>query len=412
MRSRRASLRPMLRLTKTVAASLLLVLFTGSCDGGGEADAGPDLLADRKREILASLATRVFLPSLEDFVVQAEALETATAAYAADPSDPNRDAAREAWRAAMGSWELVEVMQIGPAGMGGLTFGVVGGMDLRDEIYTYEQSSTCRIDQETVEGAYADPDTFAGELVNVRGLDALEYLLFTESVENTCSLMSPINTDGSWDALGADGVRAARAGYSATVATLVSRQAVALRDGWAPTGGDFVATLSNAGLDGNPYPSPQSAMSEIAGAMLYLDLDSRDMKLAEPAGIAGCLMATCPDALETPHAGYGGAALLANLRAFQLLYLGDAPGTEALGWDDLLVDVGAGELAAQLTAALEAAVTATEALGPSLQEAIATDPAAVMAAYDAISEVLRLFKTDLFTILDIEPGASFPADND
>ncbi len=399
-------------LARSLAPAIALLLLV-SCDGGDPADAGPpDGRADFTRMVLASIGANVIVPSQDDFVTAAAALEVATAAFAADPTDANRAAAQEAWRAAIDAWELVEVMQIGPAGMGGITTGIVGGMDVRDEIFTYEQTSACRIDQETVEAAHGDPELLAAELVNVRGLDALEYLLFVDTDENACSALTPINAEGTWAALGTDGVRAARATYAASAATLVSREAVRLQAAWAPTGGAHLTTLSEAGLDGNAYVAAQTALNELAGAMLYLDGDTRDMKLAEPAGIAGCLEATCPSALELPHAAHGGAAIAINMRAFAYVYYGSRTGADTLGWDDLLVETGNAALEVELSAAVEAAVAACDALGPSLQDAIATDMPAVMAAYDAISEVLRLFKGDVFTALDVQPSGPNDGDND
>jgi uncharacterized protein len=402
-------------LCSIFAASLALM----SCDHGDvdTADTGPGpgvdggppatSLADLQREILANTSTNIVVPALEDFVTAANALESAASAHAADPSAANREAAQGAFVDALAAWQRVELMQLGPTGMSG-TSGAVGGMDLRDDVYTYERSSLCRLDQETVEGAYSDVDAFASELVNVRGLDAIEYLLFIESEENHCSPMSPINRDGTWGALGSNGLRDARAAYAATVATLVRRAGEAARDAWLAFAGD----LATAGLAESEYPSAQAAFNDLGGAMLYLDTDTKDMKLAVPAGITGCMEAPCFGELETEYADVGAAAILENLRVFQRMYLGAEPGTDAPGWDDLLIEVGAEELNTMLADALTDAITATEALGPSLRDAITNNPADVMTAYDAISLVTRLFKTDVFTVLDIEPTGPRIGDND
>ncbi len=393
----------------------LTALFGCGGDSGADAglDAGSAEVEGRRREVTANLATGVILPTLRDFADRAATLEAATATLASDPSDANRAAAQAAWREAMLVWEQAELMQVGPAGMGGTECPVIGGMDLRDEIYSWDLTSECRIDQETVEQAYLDLDAFAAELVNVRGLDALEYLLFVETAGNDCTAVSPINADGSWAALGEAEVWARRAAYAHTAATLVSREAVRLRDLWEPASGGFATSLATAGQSGSAYPSTQSAFNDLGGAMLYLDVATRDMKLAEPAGIAGCMTDTCFESLELPHARIGLAAILANLRGFQRLFLGEQPGTVGLGWDDILVDVGAEALAMQVTAAIAEAIAAVEALGTDdLEEAVTSDRVAVMAAYEAIGNAQRLFKADVFTVLDIEPTTCRIGDND
>jgi predicted lipoprotein len=390
-----------------------VVAFLG-CDGDAPADAGPpDGLEARKREILASLGERVILPTLRDFADAAAALEVATAENAADPTDVNRAAAQAAWRGAMLVWERAELMQIGPAGMGGIECPVVGGQDKRDEIYSWDLTSECRIDQETVAQMYPNVDAFAAELVNVRGLDAMEYLLFVATPTNACNDLSPINADGTWAALGDTEVAARRAAFAHALAQLVSREAVALRDAWEPSIGGFETQLATAGLAGSAYPSAQSAINDIGGALLYVDNGTRDMKLGEPAGISGCLTATCFESLELPHARIGVLAILENLHGFDRMFRGEGPGVGALGLDDLLVDVGAGAVAAMLGEAIDAAVVALEALGSdSVEDAVTADPAAVLAAYEALGVVQRIFKTDVVSALDIDPTSCVPGDND
>lgn len=394
----------------SICAALLL-----SCDGGeGSADASTDTLAGRKREILAALGENVFRPAYASFADAAAALETATAAYAADRSEANRDAARQAWIDAMAIWEEAEVFLFGPAGPPpGVTTDFAGEMMLRDAIYSFPFTTTCRIDQETVEEVFADPDAFASENVNVRGLDALEYLLFVESTENTCGPTATINSEGTWAALGADGVVERRARYAASLAVLVSRAAVALRDAWAPSGGDFVQALRTAGQEGSPFASAQAALNELGTAMLYIDNYVKDMKLGEPAGLYMCTTGSCVDLeqLESRRSARSKEHLLANVRAFRRVFLGGEPGGAELGLDDLLAEVGAGELAQRLESALDDAIAAIEALDGTLEEAIASDPAGVMAAHEALATASRLFKIDVFSALDIEPQG-VPSDTD
>ena len=173
------------------------------------------------------------------------------------------------------------------------------------------------------------------------------------------------------------------------------------------------SSIVHSGESGSAYPSTQAAFNDMGGAMLYLDVATRDMKVGTTAGISDCLTDTCFDQLELPHASIDLAAVLENLRAFQRLYLGEQPGATGQGWDDLLVAIGAEALAMQLTAAIADAVAAAEGLGTdSLETAVAMDRPGVMALYEAMATVQRLFKVDVFTILDIEPTTCRIGDND
>lgn len=393
-----------------VLVTMFGALLIGGCGGNGGEDAGVDTLGARKREILASLANDVIVPTLSELATTSAALEAATATLAADPSDANRVAAQAAWIAAIDVAQRAELMHVGPGGMSGTT-GVTGGMDLRDELYSWPLTNECLIDQRTVADTHADVASLESAIVSTRGLDALEYLLFVADDGNRCSDTSALNADGTWASFSADQIRARRASYAHAAATLVARDAARLRDLW--TGG-FATEMATAGGGSTLFSSAQQALDDLAGAMLYLDGETRDMKLGEPAGFSmGCPTETCLEALESPFAGRSKENILRNLEGFQRLFLGGAPeDTAALGLDDLLADVGQAALAAQLTEALETAIAAVEAIEGELGAAIVATPEAVMAAYEAVGVAQRLFKVDVVTALDLEPSTPRVGDDD
>ncbi|MBC7171911.1 MAG: hypothetical protein H5U40_05780, partial [Polyangiaceae bacterium] len=175
-----------------VTLAFALSLGSASCgddDGGagggaGGGDGGGTTLTPALRlELVSDLAKNVIVPAYDDFLVAAGELEIAATAYAADPSVENRNNARLAFDVAMAVWQRAEVMQVGPSGSSAAT---LGGQNIRDEIYSWPFVDRCRVDQELVEGAYANVDAFAGELVNVRGLDELEYLLYRDDEGHSC----------------------------------------------------------------------------------------------------------------------------------------------------------------------------------------------------------------------------------
>ena len=112
-----------------------------------------------------------------------------------------REAAQQAWRDAMSIWQQAELMQVGPAGGMGM---VTAGETLRDRICSLTMVNTCRVDQELVAENFGSPSFFDTALVNVMGLDALEYLLFHVTEDNTCPPQATINTSSQWVQFGAD----------------------------------------------------------------------------------------------------------------------------------------------------------------------------------------------------------------
>ena len=260
------------------------------------------------------------------------------------------------------AWQRIEVYQLGPAGIMGQ---VAGGENIRDAIYSWPISSACRVDQEIVAEDYADAATFfAEERVNVRGLDAMERLLFDESYENACSAVSEINSSGSWDALGEEGIDANRAAYALALAKDVQTRADSLVDHWSPDGKDFLGEFSKAGGGSSTYASSQEALNALSDALFYIEKETKDMKLAIPAGVSGCEQDTCPEDRESLDANFSKEQMIANLEAFRDAFTG----LEAEGFDDLLISIGAEQLSADMLKLTDETIAALEALYPPASE--------------------------------------------
>ncbi len=370
-----------------------------------EVDSGIDEAAQLR--VLEDVAARVIVPTHRRFAQAAVALETAAQAYAASLADADLLAAQEAWRAAMEIWERAELMQIGPSAPSTRP----GGSWLRDAIYSFPVTVRCRVDQETLEETYADLDALAVEPVSVRGLDAMEYLLFATSTENACTAVSPINAEGLWAALGPGEVVRRRAAYASALATLVRRSAEAIVLAWDPEGGDFSGELTRPG-DGRVYPTARAALNAVTDAMFYLDLITKDRKIAAPAGLRDCTSGVCPDLVESPLAAVSNENVAANLRAFEALFLGGEPGDDGDGFDDLLASVGEGELAERMRTNLGAAIGSAEGLEAPLASAVVDDLEAVLALYAAIKLVTDDLKGPMMTALQLTIPAEGAGDTD
>lgn len=402
------------------ASTLTLCLALTPLACGGDARDPDDVVEaietvggeEARRAVVASIAERVILPRYRDFAALAadltaavEGLEGAEGA-GEDAADPS--AARTSWASAMDVWQEAELFQLGPAGA---MSSVAGGQDLRARIYSWPLTSPCRVDQETLEADLLAPGALATAPANVRGLAALEYLLFAPDTANACPASSAINASGAWAALSPEEVRLRRARYAAAVARDLEASAIALRDAWEPSGGDFLGELVGA-ADRSTYASVQAALNAVSDALYYLDKETKDMKLAGPLGIAGCASETCPNLVESRYAKRSAAHIVRNIVAFQHAFHGGAPGGGELGFDDLLVAAGADALAADFADKIAAALEAAQAYGDPLEDAIAQDKATVEAAYTAIAELNRLMKTQLLSVLDLELPERAEGDND
>ncbi len=381
------------------------LISTGAATAGtGPATTGGDDGFNRQA-MLQHLAETVIRPETQAFAEATKTLENATVAYRSSLSAADLDAARDAWRNAMNAWQRLEMMQIGPAGA---SDSVLGGADLRDEIYSWPLINKCRVDQELVEGAYQNEGTFASEAVNVRGLDALEYLLFQEGTQNACAPQNDINAQGTWSTIVAE-VDQRRADYAAAVASILDGHATQLRNAWE---GSFLPAYVGAGSDTSVYPSQRDALNATSDALFYLEKQTKDAKLGVPLAIIDCGAAGCPDTPESKVALHSKQQIQQNIAGFRALFTGGV-GEDALGFDDWLRAAGAEDVADAMLADLGSAEAALLAIDePTLTEALAEDPASVTALFDALSELAVHLKTDFVTVLDLELPAAVEGDND
>jgi predicted lipoprotein len=249
----------------------------------------------------------------------------------------------------------------------------------------------------------------------------VEYLLHTSATAHSCATTPP-----GWDALAADLPRA-RCRLALRIAADVAVQGAAVRDAWRPGGGDYVGELARAGQPGSSIPSAHDGVNRISDAMFYADRMVKDMKLAEPAGLAlnacGTVEQPCLRELELGASDHGAAAIRINLAALRRVFTGSAPAGDGPGFDDFLRALGQGALADQMTAALDDAVAKAGALPDSLRTALTTDrngDAAVstadypeiVAAHAALKRFTDDLKSQFLTVLALEIPDDVATDND
>ncbi len=384
------------------SAPLAGLLASTGCNTGQPADDGQE---PTRAAIVASAAERVLAPAYTEAATQLTDLATAARAYAdavaagAPDADAARDAARAAFATAMDAWQRVEMLLVGPAGPAGL---VTGGENLRDEIYSFPVTNRCRIDEELAAGAFEATDFFTASLVNVRGLDAVEYLLFVDGTQNACDATRPVNKDGTWQGLGDDEILRRRAEYAARAAEDVAARVADLAARWRPGDGDAYVAFTSAGRSGSPYPTTRVALDEFSSGLFEIESSLKERKLA----------ATTPEAVESPFARRSKENVLANLAAAREVFYAAGTADAGTGFDDWLANVGQAGLAADIEAAFASAEAAVRAVPGSFADAVAADPAALAPAADAVGELSALLKGPFLAALALMPPADGAGDAD
>jgi len=345
-----------------------------------------------------------------DFETRARTLAQAAQAHADDPAALHAETAREAWLAAIASWQRAEQFRFGPAAR----TADPGGQNLRDEIYVFPLANACRVDLQIVDRTYASA-AFPTSLSNARGLSAIEYLLFHSGSENACSPSIAINASGSWTALDSAELAQRRADYAAAAANDVLARATALVHAWEPVGGDFGAHLTAAGAGSAVFAMDQDALNAVSDALFYVEHEVKDLKLGWPLGLVpDCLNSPdpCPNDVESRHARVSTDHLRQNLGGFRDIFEGCGPGHSGLGFDDWLREVSADDLATRMLDALAGAQRAVDTLSPPLEDALVGDIDAALAVHSAVKALTDLLKTEFVTVLNLELPASAEGDND
>ncbi|MDF1661895.1 MAG: imelysin family protein [Planctomycetota bacterium] len=399
---------------------ILFVIGLAGCLPGGGGGNGFGLAVNdnfNRQGFLTNVATNLVVPAYTNFAAASATLKTACDDYASAVRNNAPDkaarltAAQTAWINAMDIWQEAELYQFGPGGTAGI---VIGGQNIRDEIYSFPTINACRVDQELVANNFGSAGFITNNLVNVYGLDALENLLFNTTDQNSCSATTAINTDGSWTALVNSGeLEQRRADYAAVVATELQARADQLLNAWDPNGLNFSAQLTGAGNGVSLYLSAQQAANEVYFGLFYLELITKDLKVGAPLGVT---TPTGVDASqrESRFANRSKQHILNNLRAFQKLYIGNnANEIPRLGFDDFLMNLGANDLANQIRNDTAAAITAFENLpGATLEDDINNNIAQVNAAFNALKTVTDAIKNQLPSVLNFAVPSQGAGDND
>ncbi len=360
------------------------------------------------RQDLLKAAGQCVLGHAETFAAKARQLETETAALSAAGDAGTPATARLAFAEALDAWQIQEAMHVGPAAASENP----GGQDLRDQIYSWPLVSRCAVEEELVARNHVTAGT-ASLVVNRRGLAALEYLLNYEGSDTACPPTSPIVSSSSWAALSPEELRRRRYTYAAAVAADVRANAEKLTLALKADGGNFVGELETAGAGSAVFPSARLALNAVSDAMFYVEGTVKDQKLARPLGLRDCAEATCPQLLESPFSLRSKRNLQQNLAGLRMFLVGCGADNAGVAFDDLLVSVGAQDLKDRLLARLDGIDATLLAIpGDDLGPALAGNPAAVRASYDAIKALTDLIKTEFATTLDLELPQSLEGDND
>ena len=350
-------------------------------------------------EYLRTIGSEVILPSLEDF--QSELTRLQEHIQSATTSEDLHNA-QESWITTMQQWQRIEMMQIGPIGS---SLTAIGGMDLRDEIYSWPTTDGCIILHHVVEESWKEEGFFENQQVYSYGMDALEVLLFSDI--SVCPQSDPLRQDGIWNALDDDIRTQRKIAFSQALTDHLVVQIDTIISSWSTEEGDFSGMLSMEN-ENSPFVNSQEALNAIYDALFYLEKMTKDKKLAQPLGIKDCTQDLCLEDLEGKISARSLHHIIENIKAFRLIFTGG----EGVGLDDILIDLGHEEIVTTILADIDQTLLLSEQIEGSLEEALLERKEVVLAFYYSLRNVTTTLKVNLSMLLSMQIPAEAAGDND
>jgi len=399
------------RLSVAVMAGLVLAACGESSSGtqgsqfaGNTSEPSTDF---DQQQLVTSVINNAILPSYEDFKAKAEQqlaeIKTWCDAQVLNNGDIDglKASAQASWRTAMDAWQVAEVMQIGPL--------IENDNSLRNKIYSWPNISRCAVDQDVALAETSGYD-INNRTNTRRGLDAMEYLLFTPNITHSCTV--PGTEPSGWNERTELSRHIARCEFANLVASDLVTNADDVIQQWQGDTG-YAQRLINAGQAGAAIDDIHKAVNEISDALFYIDSSTKDAKLATPLGlfVNDCGAEPCAQNVESPLSQHSLNNIINNLTGLELLFRG-GNGENAIGFDDYLVDVGDSATALKMQQDISAAIQAASAINTSLGEALEQNPDSVTALHTDVKEVTDALKADFINSLALQLPATSAGDND
>jgi len=357
----------------------LLILFAfitlaagcSSGDSNGTTNSG----SYDKTALLTNWADNIIIPSFENYQAKVTALNEKTTAFTTAPTEANLALLRQSWLEAYKAYQYVALFENGKAG----------------ELYLVESSNTYPADVAGINANIASGNYILTQQVQFtrQGYPALDYIINGLGTTDT-AIASFYNTNAN-----AAGYKQ----YLAAVVTRLKQTADAIVADWK---GSYRATfISSTGT------SVSGAVNITANNFVKnLEKDVRFPKMGVPAGLFSNGQ-TYPDKVEAYYKNDVSKELLidavtASRDFFNGKYFNSA--TTGPGLKGYLDAVGAGgnkPLSTVIDNQYALALTAAGVLNNSFSQQITTDNTKMVAAYNALQQVVIYTKSSMLSALNI-----------
>jgi predicted lipoprotein len=353
-------------------AAALLLLSLAACGGAPSAAvATPSPATFDRRAMLENLATQLVLPTHETFLTALEELDAATRAFSADPTPATLDAAQSAWLRAN-----LARMTVLPYNFDWVADSLIHN----------------RIDARPPRVAFINDEILAGDMAITTayldsigsssvGLGVMEYLLFDPAGDDEAILSAFTASE--------DATR--RRELLVGLAAALPPRAVELLSVWSADGENYTQIFIDADAAGGDI---YGSINLLTNHMIAVIEEIVGDRLGKPLGKRTNGQVR-PELVEAPYSGASLERIIATVEALQTTFNGG----DGLGFDDYLdfLNAAYGEipLSQAVNEQFDASLAALRAIDGPLETAVTSNPAQVEAAYEALRQLLAMFKADL-----------------
>jgi uncharacterized protein len=348
--------------------SIALVLF--SCSKSGNNPPNPGGGSGTSQDtVLVNLGTNIILPAYQQLMTATASLDAAVATFNSGPTLNTLNDLQTAFKNAYKAWASCSEFEFGPA---------------TDIFLTTHFINSFPTDTVTIK-ANIGGATYAIDGIGnyaAQGFPAMDYLLFGNGNN---AVLTQFTTDAH--------ATGAKQYLAALSATLKSKSA-AVVTAWSTSGGNYLTTFINGkGVDAG------SSLSLFVNAYVQdFDVNLQNYKVGIPIGLYGpTVLPKSPQKLEAYYSGLSTQLLIAQVQAYQKIYLG--------GLNTKVAATTAQNNGMPLNDAINAELTTLiskiEALPDPLSIGIQNNAPSINDAYTEIRKTTVLLKVDMPSALGI-----------
>jgi uncharacterized protein len=357
------------KILNTLTGIFVIAILLFSCSKSGDkTNTGPP--SGDTDTVLVNLGTNIIVPAYQQLASATVSLDAAVTTFNAGPTLNTLNDLQTAFKSAYKAW----------AGCSEFEFGPAANLFLTTHFINSFPTDTVIIKNNIGGATYAIDGigNFAAQ-----GFPALDYLIFANGNDITLARFT------------SDAHAAGAKAYMAVLSASIKTKAAGVVNAWSKTGGNYLTTFINGtGVDAG------SSLSLLANAYIQdFDVNLQNFKIGIPIGMYGpSVLPIAPAKVEAYYSGLSVQLLVAQVQAFQKIYLGGLNAKVAAS----KVQSGSVSLDAAIQTEFSALLGKIQALPDPLSAGIQASNPSIGDAYTEIRKTTVLLKVDMSSALGIK----------